>query len=224
MSRYAIRVPEEWPERLLDVMADMAQHSRRFADVASRVYENLTLMSGIGQAGFLFDTGRSPLRLTGRLVVLDLAPFWRSDVPTELRPAREAFVYLAVAAAREFCTREGFSVLVVDDAESLVLGHTTAWQLVVDHIRHSQYRNSAVWLTAVHSQVLRFDRPFLDSYIPQQLLFAPKTRASWQTPPVHPEPVAKLGVGECLWRDNSGRVRRMVVAAASPPLTPTTPR
>ena len=180
------------------------------------LYESLRLYAGVGQPTLLFDAAKPPLHLSGQLAVLDFGRFWDYGVDDAHHRERDVVVYLAVAAALQSGTRGRFSALVVDDAEAFALRHPPAWRLVVDHIRYSAYRNSAVWVVAVDSRRLGFDRPFVDSYMPHRLVFTPPGRSFYEPAPPHIEPAARLSQGECLWQQRRGRVRRIRVAAASP--------
>ena len=207
------------PQRLLTELAASAPRSPECREL----FDALAIFGGIAAADPIFGSDLPPLRLSGRLVVVDLTAFWdvlgQSEATTlAIRPIRDALVYLVAAAAVEYCRRDGFAALLVDDAQSLATRHPAAWQLVVDQARQSRYHNSSVWLATMDGQALGFDRPFLDAHFPYRLLFRPNRPngpgedPSYQVIPAEDIP-KRYSSHEGVWVGE--RRRRIRVAAAS---------
>ena len=210
---WAARRPDSIGRMLGNLAATASQGPSRTATL----YRGLAVLPGISAADAIFDNSLPPPLLYGRLVVFDLAPLWDESKDPPLRPLQDALAYLVVAAAVEFCRRDGFAALLIDDAASLALRHPAAWQLVIDQARYSCYHNSAVWVGTADDCFLGFDRPFLDNYFPHRLLFRPHIRGNPN--PAYAgllsvELAEQLPLQEGVWVDDLRRLRHLRVAAA----------
>lgn len=180
----------------------------------------------IDSADLIIDSSADNIADSGAVMLIDT---YGIEFRTPDDSLVQAAAYLAVALAREFCTRNSRTVLVVDPVDA-IRPHQGAWELLVDQIRHSSERSVEVWMLSAHPDLFsEFDGPFLDCYVPTRMWFRTRLRTEnarevfrrsfchvtgdSETP--SERTLAGLERGDYLARDPAGRVSHVRVQAAS---------